>query len=189
MDLRTSLEHFMPPDSLPELDEIPRRILEFLQRHYPFETIPTVFEQRMVVCGELRLALHEYDAACGELDRLGLIVTDPPYAHDCDFIALTPAGRRAVTRPPQPGSLAWAILEILCQTAQAVPGASQYTSAAQVLPALGVPQDAAGQRAFQSACQALYNWGWITRRAVEENGFGEVAPTPAGRQAMIAGKS
>lgn len=180
----------MPPNSPPELDDIPRQILEFLQRHYPYETIPTVFEQRIVVCGELRLALHEYDAACGELDRLGLIVTDPPYAHDCDFIALTPAGRRAITRPPQPGSLAWAILEVLCQAAEpAVADGAQFTSAAQVLSALGVPQETAGMRAYLSACQALYNWGWITRRAVGEDVFREIAPTPAGCQVLGAGKS
>ena len=80
----------------PDLDETQRRILEFICRRYPFETSESRFEQRMVVCGELRLALHEYDEACMGLTRQRLIVTDPPYANDCDSIAPTPAGRAVI---------------------------------------------------------------------------------------------
>ena len=78
------------------LDDIQRSILEFLCQHIPAGSDPPRFEMRNTICGELRLALHEYDQACMELRRQRLIVTDPPYAHDCDAIAPTPLGRQVV---------------------------------------------------------------------------------------------
>lgn len=170
----------MPP---PTLDETQQRILEFLARNFPYETLPPQFEQRNTICGELRLALHEYDAACGGLYSQRLIVTDPPYSHDCDTIALTLAGRRAVSRPPNPGSLAWRILEALCQIPPGEPLA--YIPAAQLVASLSLPQDAASLPAFHAACQALLNWGWISRQTGEETAFIALAPTPAGRE-MVA---
>lgn len=79
--------------SEPGLDETPRRILEFICRWLPESDPPQQYESRTSVCGELRLALHEYDEACGVLLRRRLIVTDQPYSHDADQIAPTPAGR------------------------------------------------------------------------------------------------
>jgi hypothetical protein len=169
----------MPP---PTLDETQQRILEFLLHHYPYETLPPQYEQRNTICGELRLALHEYDAACGGLYSQRLIVTDPPYSHDCDTIALTLAGRRAVSRPPKPGSFAWRILETLCQILPGDPPA--FLPAAQLMAHLALPQDAAGLRAFHTACQALLTWGWIARQAQGENLFAELAPTPAGSKML-----
>jgi len=168
----------------PDLDETQRRILEFICRRYPFETSESRFEQRMVVCGELRLALHEYDAACGVLDHLRLIVTNPPYAHDCDFIAPTLAGRRAVSRPPQPGSLPWRMLEWLASQLDA--NSPEALNGEAVAQAAGLAQDAAGRQAFQTACQALFNWGWISRQAEGELVYAYITPTPMGRQ-QIAG--
>lgn len=79
-----------------ELDDDARRILQFICRWLPVENPPEHFESRMSVCGELRLALHEYDAACGTLLRKRLITTDQPYSHDADQIAPTSAGREWV---------------------------------------------------------------------------------------------
>ena len=168
--------------SQPALDETQYRILEFLCRRYPYDTGETRFEQRIVVCGELRLALHEYDNACGKLDSLRLIVTDPPYAHDCDSIAPTLAGRRAVSRPPQPGSLAWRMLVwLVSQTAVEKP---DYLSGEAVALAVGLSADAAGRQAYQTACQALFNWGWITRQAEGELVYAYIALTLQGRQQL-----
>ncbi len=164
----------------PALDETQRRILEFLCRRYPYESGETRFEQRMVVCGELRLALHEYDAACGMLDGLRLIVTDQPYAHDCDFIAPTLAGRRAVSRPPQPGSLPWRILAWMAS--QTDDEKADYLSEEAVAQGVGLPEDAAGRQAYQTAFQALFNWGWITRQAEGELAYARIATTLQGRQ-------
>jgi hypothetical protein len=80
----------------PDLDDIQRSILAFICRHIPPEADPPVFETRNTICGELRLALHEYDQACMGLTRQRLIVTDPPYANDCDSIAPSPAGREII---------------------------------------------------------------------------------------------
>jgi hypothetical protein len=79
------------------LTDTQRQILEFLFRHDPGDKNPDVFETRNTICGELRLALHEYDEACEGLTRMNLLVTDPPLAHDCDFVRLSPAGRRLFT--------------------------------------------------------------------------------------------
>ena len=77
-----------------ELEHISRRILDFVCRTLPEENPPQHFQHRDDIAGMLRLSLSEYDEACGQLVRLRLIVTDPPAAPDCDFIAPTPAGRR-----------------------------------------------------------------------------------------------
>jgi hypothetical protein len=44
----------------------------------------------------LRLSLAEYDEACRELTRQNLIVTDPPVAPDCDWIAPNAKGRQVI---------------------------------------------------------------------------------------------
>lgn len=89
--------------SHPPLDDIQRSILEYLCRQIPpgaesAGQTPPAFEARNTICGELRLALHEYDLACMHLRLQRLIVTDPQYAHDCDSIAPTEAGRQAVKK-------------------------------------------------------------------------------------------
>jgi hypothetical protein len=79
-----------------ELEENARRILDLVCRVLPEENPPQHFQYRNDIAGLLRLSLSEYDEACGQLIRLRLIVTDPPAAPDCDFIAPTSAGRRLV---------------------------------------------------------------------------------------------
>jgi hypothetical protein len=78
------------------LDEEARRILAFVCRTLPPEDPPIHFQNRTDIAGELRLSLSEYDEACRQLVRERLIVTDPPNAPDCDWIAPTPKGRRAI---------------------------------------------------------------------------------------------
>jgi hypothetical protein len=78
------------------LDETARRILAFVCRTLPNEELPEHFQNRTDIAGELRLSLAEYDDACRQLTRQRLIVTDPPNAPDCDWIAPTPLGRQAV---------------------------------------------------------------------------------------------
>jgi hypothetical protein len=73
-----------------------RRILEFVCRTLPNEDPPEHFQNRTDIAGELRLSLSEYDDACRELTRERLIVTDPPTAPDCDWIAPSAKGRQAV---------------------------------------------------------------------------------------------
>ena len=77
-----------------ELEQNARRILDFVCRTLPDENPPQHFQSRVDIAGMLRLSLSEYDEACGQLVQLRLIVTDPPAAPDCDYIAPTPAGRR-----------------------------------------------------------------------------------------------
>jgi hypothetical protein len=72
-----------------------RRILEFVCRTLPVEDPPEHFQNRTDIAGELRLSLAEYDDACRELTRERLIVTDPPTAPDCDWIAPSARGRQA----------------------------------------------------------------------------------------------
>ena len=78
------------------LDKTARRILEFVCRTLPVEHPPEHFQNRTDIAGELRLSLAEYDDACRQLTRERLIVTDPPTAPDCDWIAPTAKGRQAV---------------------------------------------------------------------------------------------
>lgn len=78
------------------LDETARRILTFVSRTLPPEEPPKHFQNRTDIAGELRLSLAEYDDACRQLTRQLLIVTDPPSAPDCDWIAPTPKGRQAI---------------------------------------------------------------------------------------------
>jgi hypothetical protein len=78
------------------LDETARRILVFVCRTLPAEDPPEHFQNRTDIAGELRLSLAEYDEACRQLTRQNLIVTDPPSAPDCDWIAPTPKGRQFV---------------------------------------------------------------------------------------------
>ena len=73
-----------------------RRILEFVCRTLPGEDPPEHFQNRTDIAGELRLSLAEYDDACRELTRERLIVTDPPTAPDCDWIAPSAKGRLTV---------------------------------------------------------------------------------------------
>ena len=73
-----------------------RRILEFVCRTLPVEDPPEHFQNRTDIAGELRLSLAEYDDACRELTRDHLIITDPPTAPDCDWIAPSSKGRQAV---------------------------------------------------------------------------------------------
>ena len=77
-----------------DLEENARRILDFVCRVIPEENPPRHFQHRDDIAGLLRLSLSEYDEACGQMARLRLIVTDPPAAPDCDYIAPTPTGRR-----------------------------------------------------------------------------------------------
>jgi len=161
------------------LDETQRRILEFLCQYYPYDTNPPQFEQRIVVCGELRLALHEYDEACTGLDRQRLIITDPPYAHDCDTISPTLAARRAVSPPAKPGSLAWKILAYLGQETDPQGERVEFPGET-ILSALGIPQDEAGWRSYQTACQVLFNWGWITRQEQGAICYAVIGLTPGG---------
>lgn len=79
------------------LDENARRILTFVCRTLPLEEPPKHFQNRTDIAGELRLSLAEYDDACRQLTRQRLIVTDPPTAPDCDWIAPTLKGRQAVS--------------------------------------------------------------------------------------------
>jgi hypothetical protein len=167
----------------PPLDETQRRILEFICRWHPYETSQDQFEQRLVICGELRLALHEYDEACGGLDRLRLIVTDQPYSHDCDNITPTLAGRRAVSHPPLPGGLPWRILQVLADQIPA--GEEGYLPGDLIAQAAGLQQDSAGLHAFQTACQALFNWGWISRQAEGDRLYARLRITSAGRQQLV----
>ena len=162
----------------PVLTDDQRRILAFLHRHYPVEHYPAVFETRIVICGELRLALHEYDEACRELTRLRLLVTDPPQANDCDSVNLSAAGRRILTRPPQPGSLAWRILAHVCQTENG------FTPATDIQTALGLSEGKADRGAFGGACQQLYDWGLLARREEGSQVYAFLMPTPAGWQAV-----
>jgi hypothetical protein len=78
------------------LDETARRILSFVCRTLPVEEPPEHFQNRTDIAGELRLSLAEYDDACRQLTRQRLIVTDPPNAPDCDWIAPSALGRQAV---------------------------------------------------------------------------------------------
>jgi hypothetical protein len=73
-----------------------RRILEFVCRTLPVENPPEHFQNRTDISGELRLSLAEYDDACRQLTREHLIVTDPPNAPDCDWIAPSAKGRQVV---------------------------------------------------------------------------------------------
>ena len=164
----------------PNLTDDQRRILEFLHRHHPVEQIPGAFETRNVICGELRLALHEYDEACRDLTRLRLLVTDPPQAHDCDFVNISAAGRRLLTRPPQPGSLAWRVLAHICQTE------TGFTPAVDVQAGLGLGRSKTEQDMFERACQDLYDWGLLARREEGSQVYAFLMPTPAGRKAVDA---
>ena len=76
------------------LDQDARRILEFVCRTLPVEEPPEHFQNRTNIAGELRLSLAEYDDACRQLTRERLIVTDPPAAPDCDWIAPSAKGRQ-----------------------------------------------------------------------------------------------
>jgi len=122
------------------LDETDRRILEYLCRAQSFERIPPVFASRGDISGMLRLSLNEYDEACGRLAARRLIRSDQPGSGDLDFIAPTRAGRRTVTRPPQPGSPGWRILEHLCRAPGVDPaGSSGERVAREAGPALALP--------------------------------------------------
>jgi hypothetical protein len=164
-----------------ELDEFERQILEFLCRWIPYESNPPRFERREEVCGELRLSLSEYDAACGRLERKRLIVSDQPASGELDFVAPTKAGRRLVSAPPQPGGFSWRILEFL--GAHTKPGTPGFASL-DVLQALHLAMNSAGIAAYQKACQALYDWDLITRQAQGENLYALIALTSSGRQAL-----
>jgi len=78
------------------LDDTARRILAFVCRTLPPEEPPEHFQHRTDIAGELRLSLAEYDDACRQLTRQSLIVTDPPTAPDCDWIAPTAKGRQSI---------------------------------------------------------------------------------------------
>jgi hypothetical protein len=78
------------------LDEEARRILAFVCRTLPPDGPPSQVQYRPASGGARRLSLSEYDEACRQLVRERLIVTDPPNAPDCDWIAPTPKGRRAI---------------------------------------------------------------------------------------------
>jgi hypothetical protein len=82
--------------ALPPLGDNARRILEFVCSTLPAENPPEHFQNRTDIAGELRLSLAEYDEACRELTRENLIVTDPPVAPDCDWIAPNAKGRQVI---------------------------------------------------------------------------------------------
>lgn len=168
----------MPPI---ELDEFERQILEFLCRWIPFESNPPRFERREEVCGELRLSLSEYDAACGRLERKRLIFSDQPASGELDFVAPTKAGRRWVGAPPQQGGFAWRILEFL--GAQIDTGAAAL-SYLDILQGLNLTADKVGLAAYQKACQVLFDWDLITRQAQGENLYAAIALTGTGRQTL-----
>ena len=147
-----------------KLDDIERQILEAVCRRVPFERNPPQYETRGDLTGSLRLALNEYDRACGALIRLGLIASDQPFSGECDFITPRRAGRRLVSAPPQEGSLAIKVLEQL-RTAPA----GNWLAAGEVLAALGV-EDAA----YQTACEALFTWELIERQGEEEDCYARV---------------
>lgn len=79
------------------LDENARRILTYICHTLPPENPPQQFKYRTDIAGELRLSLAEYDDACRQLTRQHLIVTDPPTAPDCDWIAPTAQGRQVIS--------------------------------------------------------------------------------------------
>ena len=80
-----------------KLDDTARRILAIVCLTLPPEEPPEHFQNRTDIAGELRLSLAEYDDACRQLTRQRLIVTDPPNAPDCDWIAPTSLGRQVIT--------------------------------------------------------------------------------------------